>query len=70
MNVVNAEKLSTETHTLFCIGEFTPEKSPISALSVVRPSPGARPSLCITGSIPENEPLSTALPPLMHLVHS
>lgn len=70
MNVVNVGKLSTETHTLFCIGEFTPEKSPISALSVARPSLGALPSLCITESTPESEPLSTVQPPLMHLEHS
>lgn len=70
MNVVNVEKLSTETHTLFCIGEFIPEKSPISALSAARPSPGAQPSLCITESIPESEPPSTVQPPLMRLEHS
>lgn len=70
MNVANVEKLLTETHTLFCIGEFTPVKSPINVLSAAKPSPGARPSLCITESIPESEPLSTAQPPLMHLEHS
>lgn len=69
MNVVNVEKLSTETRTLFCIGEFTPEKSPISVLSVARPSPGVQPSLCITESMPEREPLNTAQPHWMHLEH-
>lgn len=70
MNVANVEKLSTETHTLFCIGEFTPEKSPTSALSVARPSPGARPSHCTTESMPERERQNTAQPLWMPLGHS
>lgn len=70
MNVVNVEKLSTATHTLFCIEEFTPEKSPISVLSVARPSPGVQLLPCTTESMPESEPRSTAQPPSMHLEHS
>lgn len=70
MNVVNVEKLSTETHTLFCTGEFTLEKSPTSALSVARPSPGAQPSHCTIESMPEREPQNTAQPLWMLLEHS